>query len=182
MTYSPEKPRIAESSDQLRARIPGWGADLDPANRPSVPKERFDPGLSGAHWSVPEQQPERWPRERSVEHAPRGLSGVLRRYTYKKYSEGRAAHWLLLMAADRVDTLENTTRSMVSMHPDNLITETGVVSEFTHHGLRSRLGRGRTDLKHQWLDPFIVAGPWIVAGAAGFQVAKGVRRRLRRSS
>src|SRR3954447_20082500 len=29
MAYTPEKPPLAESSDQLRARIPGWGADLD---------------------------------------------------------------------------------------------------------------------------------------------------------
>ncbi len=114
MTYTPDKPRLSESSDQLRARIPGWGADLDPADRPSYPREQFQADLSGAHWEVPERQPEKWPRERSIEHEmltpvfgtstpPRGVSGAMRKYSYAKYSEGRAAHWLILMAADRVD-------------------------------------------------------------------------------
>ena len=34
MTYTPHKPPLAEDSAELRARIPGWGADLDPADRP----------------------------------------------------------------------------------------------------------------------------------------------------
>src|SRR4051812_47232461 len=117
--YTPHKPRPAESSDELRARIPGWGADLDPADRPSVPRERFDPDLAGAHWEAPDFQPEKWPRERSIEHAslppvfgtpqpPRGLSGAVRKLSYRRYGEGRAAHWLLLMAADRLDVLEST--------------------------------------------------------------------------
>jgi hypothetical protein len=58
-------------------------------------------------------------RERSIEHAfvtpvfgtstpPKGASGALRKYAYWKYSEGRAAHWLVLIAADRW-TPGNTT-------------------------------------------------------------------------
>jgi hypothetical protein len=188
MTYTPEKPPIAESSDQLRARIPGWGADLDPRDRPSVPKLKFDPSLSGAHWEFPEQQPEKWPRERSIEHKfltpvfgttcpPRGLSGAMRRIAYARYSEGRAAHWLLLLAADRVDAGENHLLSFLTLHPDNPITETGVLSEFTRHGLSSRLGRKRADLIHQSLDPIIVAGPWVVAGAAAFAGLRALRNR-----
>ena len=68
MAYTAEKPPLAESSDQLRARIPGWGVDLDRKDRPSYPRERFDPGATGAHWDFPERQPETWPRERSIEH------------------------------------------------------------------------------------------------------------------
>src|SRR3954466_736572 len=128
MTYTPDKPRLAESSDELRARIPGWGADLDPKDRPSVPRERFDPAGTGAHWEFPDRQPEKWPRERSIEHKfltpvfgtsapPKGLSGVIRKYAYAKYSEGRAAHWLLLVAADRVDMWESTLGSFASRHP-----------------------------------------------------------------
>src|SRR5215210_7287256 len=112
MGYTAEKPKLAESSDALRARIPGWGADLDRKDRPSVPRERFDPRASGAHWDFPERQPEHWPRERSIEHKfltpvfgtscpPTGVSGAIRRFAYAKYSEARAAHWLLLLAADR---------------------------------------------------------------------------------
>ena len=43
MPYTAEKPPLPETSDQLRARIPGWGVDLDPKDRPSVPQERFEP-------------------------------------------------------------------------------------------------------------------------------------------
>jgi hypothetical protein len=188
MAYTPEKPKLAESSDQLRARIPGWGADLDPKDRPSVPREQFDPTFSGAHWEFPERQPEKWPRERSIEHKfltpvfgtscpPKGLSGVIRKYAYKEYSEGRAAHWLLLLAADRVDTVESTLRSFVSLHPDNPITETGVLSEFSHHGIASRFGRKRTDLTHQWIDPIIVAAPWVLGGVLAYRIAKRVAGR-----
>src|SRR5690606_2743381 len=118
MPYTPDKPPLAESSAQLRARIPGWGADLNPEDRPAVPRLLPPDHPTGAHWDVPERQPERWPRERSLEHEllppvfgtacpPRGLSGLLRRYAYRRHSEAKAAHWLLLMAADRVDAWES---------------------------------------------------------------------------
>lgn len=35
--YTADHPPIPDS-DGLRARIPGWGADLDKEKRPSVPK------------------------------------------------------------------------------------------------------------------------------------------------
>ena len=186
MTYTPHKPPIAESPDELRQRIPGWGVDLDAKDRPSVPKLQFQEDFTGAHWEFPERQPERYPRERSVEHGmltpvfgtaqpPSGVSGVIRRYAYS-YSEGRTAHWLLLIAADRVDAWEHHLKSFLTLRPDNPITETGVKAEFTHHGLRSRLGQNRTDLKHQVLDPVIVGGPWVLAG---WLVYAGVRKVVR---
>ena len=191
MPYTSDKPKLAESSDELRARIPGWGADLDPKDRPSVHKERFDPNLSGAHWEFPERQPEKWPRERSIEHKfltpvfgtscpPKGLSGVIRKYAYAKYSEGRAAHWLLLIAADRVDTAESTLRSFLTLHPDNPITETGVLSEFSHHGIASRVGQKRADLAHQPLDPVIVGGPWLVLVGGVYVALRSLLRARRR--
>jgi hypothetical protein len=67
MAYSAERPQQPDV-DALRARIPGWGADLDPNDRPSVPKLKYDPDATGAHWHFPERQPENWPRERSTEH------------------------------------------------------------------------------------------------------------------
>jgi hypothetical protein len=191
MAYTADKPKLAESSDDLRARIPGWGADLDPRDRPAVPKERFDPDLNGAHWEFPERQPETWPRERSIEHKfltpvfgtscpPKGLSGVMRKYAYRRYSEGRAAHWLLLLAADRVDAVESTLGSFLTLRPDNPITETGVLSEFSHHGFASRAGRKRADLVHQPLDVIIVAAPWVVAAGIAYSVVKRAVRRARR--
>jgi hypothetical protein len=190
MTYTANKPPLAESSDQLRSRIPGWGVDLDPKDRPSVPRERFDPDLGGAHWQFPERQPERWPRERSIEHRfltpvfgtscpPKGLSGAMRKFAYRRYSEGRAAHWLVLMAADRVDTFESTIGSLMSGHPDNPIAETGVMAERSHHGISSRLHQKRADVKHQLLDPIVVAAPWMLAGTAAFRGVRAITRGVR---
>jgi len=190
MTYTPDKPPLPETSDQLRARIPGWGADLDPKDRPSVPKLQFRPDLTGARWEFPDRQPERSPRERSIEHEfltpvfgtscpPRGASGMLRRAAYRRYSEGRAAHWLLLLAADRVDAWESHLRSFATLRPDNPITETGVVSEFSRHGLASRLGRKRADLAHQPLDPLVVGAPWAIAGTGAFLAVRALVRRGR---
>src|SRR3954449_2088837 len=137
IAYVPGRDRPRETADQLRARIPGWGADLDPRERPSTPKLQFQDDLTGARWEFPERQPEKWPRERSIEHAfvtpvfgtaqpPRGLSGVVRKYAYRRFSEGRAAHWLLLVAADRVDAWEAHLASFVTTRPDNPLTQTGV--------------------------------------------------------
>ena len=190
MTYTPQKPPLAESSDELRARIPGWGVDLDPRDRPSVPRLQFDPSLTGAHWEFPERQPENRPRERSIEHKfltpvfgtscpPKGLSGAIRRLAYARYSEARAAHWLLLLLADRVDVKESILRSFATTRPDNPITQTGVLSEFRRHGIASRVGQKRADVVHQSLDPVIVGGPWVLAGGVAYTLLKRLRQRQR---
>jgi hypothetical protein len=182
--YVRDKRTPSPSREELRARIPGWGADLDPADRPSYPKLQY-PADTGAHWDFPERQPEKWPREHSIEHAfvtpvfgtaqpPKGLSGIIRKYAYARFSEGRLAHWMLLVVGDRVDAWESHLRSFATLRPDNPITETGVGSELTRGGLRSR--RGRSDARHQLLDPVLVAGPW-VAGVGG--AVLGVRKLVR---
>ncbi len=180
--YVRDKRTPTESREQLRARIPGWGADLDPADRPSYPKLQY-PADTGAHWDFPERQPEKEPRERSIEHAfvtpvfgtaqpLKGLSGAIRRLAYRRFSEGRLAHWLLLIVGDRVDAWGHHLRSFASARPD--VPATGVRTEFTRGGLRSR--RGRSDARHQLLDPVVGAGPWVAgAGAAVFGVRKAVR-------
>lgn len=180
--YTADHPPIPDI-DALRDRIPGSGADLDKGDRPSVPKLKFLE--TGAHWDFPDRQTEMWPRERSVEHRfltpvfgtaqpPTGLAGALRKFAYAKFSEGRAAHWMILLYADRVDAAEHHLRSLLTLRPDNPITESGVKSEFTHNGVKSRVGRGRADVKHMWIDPVIVAGPWLLAA---YLVRKLLRRR-----
>jgi hypothetical protein len=187
MTYTSTKPATAPTSEQLRASIPGWGVDLDTSDRPSVPRERFDLGATGAHWDFPERQPEKRPRERSIEHEMltpvfgtaqplRGLSGAIRKISYARYSEARAAHWLLLVLADRVDAMEHHALSLFSLHPDNPITETGIKSEITANGIASRFGKGRADVVHHPLDPLIVAGPWVLAGVVAFRGARALSR------
>lgn len=181
--YVRDKRTPPPSREELRARIPGWGVDLDPADRPAYPKLQY-PADTGAHWDFPERQPENRPRERSVEHAfltpvfgtaqpPKGLSGVVRKYAYARFSEGRLAHWLLLVAGDRIDAVEHRVRSLASTRPD--VPATGLRSELGSGGLRSR--RGRSDARHHLIDPVVVAGPWLAAGGA---VVVGVRRLARR--
>jgi hypothetical protein len=180
---SPPRP----SADELRARVPGWGVDLDPADRPSYPKLVDTRGLTGAHWEFPPRQPGGEDRERSVEHAfvtpvfgtaqpLHGLSGAIRRLAYRRFSEARTAHWLLLVAADRVEVAGAVLRSLVSRRPDDPVTETGIAAELGSHPVASRFGEGRSDWKHQWLDPVVVAGPWVLGAVA----LRSVVRRLRR--
>jgi hypothetical protein len=162
MAYTAEKPRLTPTVEQLRSTIPGWGVDLDPKDRPAVPKERLVTGQTGAHWTFPERQLERFAREKTPEHKfltpvfgtacpPRGLSGMIRRYAYT-FSEARLAHWLLLLGADRVDVLEHRVEGLLTGAPDDAVAESGVMSELERNGMRARRGRGRADVKRQPLD------------------------------
>lgn len=190
LPYWASTTRATPPMDEVRRRIPGWGADLDYDERTAVPMEDFDPGATGAHWDVPERQPEKWPRERSPEHGmltpvfgtacpPRGISGAIRKYAYT-LSEGKTSHWMLLMAADRVDMVESMVESALQGKPDNPVAESGVRAEFTRHGIASRVGRNRVDLKHQWMDPLIVAAPWLLAGYVGYSAGRALTGKKRR--
>ncbi|MCW3041427.1 MAG: hypothetical protein JWM31_3332 [Solirubrobacterales bacterium] len=187
IAYVPDPPRMRESPEQLRARIPGWGADLDPADRPSHPKLRYAPDDTGAHWRFPERQPGAEQRERSIEHAfvtpvfgtaqpLHGLSGAIRRLAYRRYSEARLGHWALLVVGDRVDAWGSHLRSFASLHPDNPITETGILAELHADGTARS---GRSDRRHQLLDPVVVAGPWVAAAAGAFLGGRRLLRRMR---
>jgi hypothetical protein len=183
--YVRDKRTPPPTREELRARIPGWGADLDPADRPSYPKLQY-PADTGAHWDFPERQPGGEGRERSIEHAfvtpvfgtaqpLRGLSGGVRRFAYRRFSEGRLAHWLLLIVGDRIDAWGSHLRSFASGRPD--VPASGLRSELTRGGLRSR--RGRSDVRHQVLDPVVVAGPWVAGAAVTYTGVRRVVRALR---
>lgn len=185
--YIRDKRAPRETPEQLRARIPGWGADLDPADRPSHPKLHYAPDTTGAHWDFPERQPERQPRERSIDHAfvtpvfgtaqpLRGPSGVVRRFAYDRFSEGRLAHWVLLVVGDRIDAWGSHLRSFATLRPD--VPATGVRGELAHGGLRSR--RGRSDARHHLVDPVVVAGPWVAGAAVTYTGVRRLVRALRR--
>lgn len=187
MPYTADKPGVVPDPDELRARIPGWGADLDPAHRPAFPREQ--PGIrTGAHWRLPEQQPGEEGRERSVEHLRvtpvfgtaqplSGVSGAIRRVAYERYSEGQTAHWLLLIVGDRVETLGSRVRSLATLRPDQPITETGVLGEPRMHPVRSRRQPGRVDGRHAWIDPLLVAAPWVLGLVGAVGVARAIARR-----
>lgn len=187
--YTATSPRPEVDRTALRARIPGWGADADPADRPSSPLER--PELdSGARWDFPERQPVDPRRERSIEHAfltpvygtaqpLHGVSGAIRRLAYRRFSEGRAAHWLLLILGDRVEAAGAHVRSLATTQPDNPITQTGILSELRRRPIASRVGRGRIDLSHTWLDPLLVVGPWLLSVWGAWRILRRIGRRGR---
>lgn len=103
-------------SDHLRAGIVGWGADLDPTDRPAVPKERMPPRLDNVHWLQPTPQVASVEILQSTEHPvrppvfgtsvpPSGLSGVIRRRAFR-HSENNLRRWLMLLLADRINVVE----------------------------------------------------------------------------
>src|SRR5690606_23791588 len=132
MTYTAEKNNAPFDREELKRRIPGWGVDADPANRPQYPKDRFDLE-TGAHWEFPERQAQLYPREKSPEHRfvtpvfgttlpPKGVSGMIRRAAYQ-HGEGKTMHWLMLMAADRVDVVESRLSALARGKPDRAFQE-----------------------------------------------------------
>ena len=127
----------------LSSTISGWGSDLDPASRPGVPRDKA-PELGGERlYPDIEPQPARVKVHKSTEHGrltpvfgtacpPSGLSGRMRRMAYH-YSEGRMLRWLTLMAADRVDVVENLARDFARLRPPNIVREMGLKSEWRHN-------------------------------------------------
>src|SRR4051812_31717064 len=102
--------------NDTHSHIPGWGADLDRSMRPGVPKERRPPPLEGVHWDAPPPQRRTVEILMSTEHLamppvfgssvpPRGVSGWIRRRAFR-HSENDLRHWLMLLFADRVDSVE----------------------------------------------------------------------------
>jgi hypothetical protein len=112
--------------------INGWGADLDPKNRPSVPKE-LPSDVMTARGDVKHWQKPRVKVFRSNEHPdltpvfgescpPSGLSGLLRAYAYQ-FGEASNRHWLTLVLADRVNVVERLVGDVFRGKPDHYIKE-----------------------------------------------------------
>jgi hypothetical protein len=120
------------------ATILGWGADLDPADRPAYPKERTPPRLDNVHWSQPEQQEPSVEIFHSTERAritpvfgtsvpPSGLSGVLRRRAFRR-SENDVRHWMMLMLADRVNVVEGLFADLRRAPPAKQVASVAVIA------------------------------------------------------
>jgi|SRR5579883_2267941 len=97
--------------------VPGWGADRSMESRPGVPMELPPRPAPHVHWREPEpQRPSTRVLKASTRgeltpvfgtaQPPHGLSGLIRRWAYR-IPEDKTRHWLLLMAADRVDVVES---------------------------------------------------------------------------
>jgi hypothetical protein len=106
-----------------RTGMPYWGTDRRLEDRPGVPREPPPHPLAGAHWTVPEQQApgknvliraglDRLTPVFGTCQPPRGLSGALRRAAYR-IADWHVRHWMILILADRVDTLEGRIRRLL---------------------------------------------------------------------
>ena len=114
----------------------GWGADLDPKNRPMVPMELPSDVKNVRGDNPPPRQEQTVRIHKSTEHPdltpvfgtscpPRGLSGKIRDYAYV-FSEGRLAHWMLLLLADRVDMVEGMAEDVAHGRSPGYIRDRGL--------------------------------------------------------
>ncbi|MFL6700544.1 MAG: hypothetical protein ACJ8GJ_25525 [Vitreoscilla sp.] len=125
------------------AQIPGWGSDLARENRPAVPMERRPPRLPGLHWHDIEPQEIHQEVFHSAERPgitpvfgtsapPSGISGRIRKLAFG-YSENDLRHWLMLLAADRVNVVEGVVSDLAHGHVPRLYAETGGRAELKHN-------------------------------------------------
>jgi hypothetical protein len=125
------------------SHIQGWGADRRPEDRPGYPKERTPPRLPDPNPPSPKPQHSHVEVFHSIERPgltpvygttapPRGLSGKLRGLAFR-YSENDLRHWLVLMAADRVDVGEGLLEDLARGHVPNVWREMGGPAEWKHN-------------------------------------------------
>jgi hypothetical protein len=94
-------------------------------------------------WVRPTLQPSSVEVLRSTEHnrrtavfgtstPPSGLSGAIRRQAFKS-SEGKWSHWLLLLAADRINVVEGVGQDLARGRIPNIPAELGVRADIQHN-------------------------------------------------
>jgi hypothetical protein len=124
--------------------VPGWGVDADPSNNPTWPMRHIEDQTSrGLTWTRPDLQPPQVEVLRSIEHnrlpavvgtstPPSGLSGMIRRYAFRR-SESDWWHWLLLMGADRIAVVEGIADDLGRGKVPNIPGEMGARAEWRHN-------------------------------------------------
>lgn len=137
--------RALAAAEDVRPRIDpqtvvGWGVDADPENDPTWPmRDRSNDDGPGMNWTPPPRQDSEVEVLQSVEHVrrpaavgtstpPSGLSGSLRRSAFR-FSESQWGHWLLLMLADRINTVEGVFQDFGRGRLPNPLVEMGVVPQ-----------------------------------------------------
>lgn len=68
-------------------------------------------------------------------------------------------------------------RSLLTLRPDQPLTQTGVLGEPRMHPIRSRTQSGRVDGRHAWIDPLLVAGAWVLGAVGVAGVVRAIARR-----
>lgn len=110
--------KVMKESNAKHADIVGWGADLDLAHRPGVPKELNRETVSSPrhHRAILAKQKPGPDINLTVERGemtpvfgnttlPRPVSTPLRKLAFR-FSEDKLRHWMLLLLADRVNMVE----------------------------------------------------------------------------
>ncbi|CAO4154285.1 hypothetical protein [Methylorubrum extorquens] len=155
------------------SNVPGWGIDANPENDPTYPmRDRSHEDKRGMSWERPPQQKETVEILQSIERnnltavfgtstPPSGVSGMIRRQAFR-YSESEWAHWLMLMAADRVNVVEGLVEDLGRGRVPNIPGEMGIRSELEHN----RLGLMRKAL---------VAGAVVGLGILAVRIASADR-------
>lgn len=138
-----DTPSTKQTPASQRPDIPGWGADLDHANRPAYPMERTPPRLPNPPAGPLAQQQPHVEILHSIERPgltpifgttlpPAGLNGHMRRLAFR-YSENDLRHWLLLLAADRVQVGEALIADLAHGRIPNLYKEMGGPAEVKYN-------------------------------------------------
>jgi hypothetical protein len=120
------------------------GVDLDPGRRPGYagfrpvapwPNARMPPAQQpGEPASMPRRRRETTPVFGTA-NPPHGLSGAVRRLAYR-FPEYRARHWLLLLAADRVEATPARLRRLATFGLPLALAAAGATVARRRKGLR----------------------------------------------
>ena len=125
------------------AAVIGWGVDADPSNNPTYPyRDRSRDDHSGS-WRRPLPQQTGVEILQSIEHKqrpavvgtstpPSGISGTLRRLTFRK-SESNLLHWMLLLGADRINMAEGVAQDLRHGRVPNIPAEMGMRAAWRHN-------------------------------------------------
>lgn len=122
----PQARKVMNDTKNKQSDIIGWGADLDPAHRPGVPRELNQENVRSPRHHLPivsRQQPNpeiNLTVERSDytpvfgnTTSPRPLSSPVRKFAFR-YSEDKLRHWMLLLFADRINMVEGWFEDIAS--------------------------------------------------------------------
>lgn len=132
---------LKEKLSAKMAHIKGWAIDADPKNDPTYPMRKRSERVD-QHWDRPPQQPGHEDILHSNERPDvtrvfgtaspvRGLSGSIRRCAFN-YSEGRFAHWMLLLLADRVNMVEGFVDDLVHGRGTQCFHDKGLKARWQH--------------------------------------------------
>jgi hypothetical protein len=131
-------------ADTPKDHIPGWGMDADPENDPTYPMKHWNGAdYERINYEKPPQQPVSMEILHSIERPgitrvfgtstpPTGLSGEIRRWAYK-YSEATTAHWMGLILADRVNSVEGIIDDLKKGTIPDLFKERGWSAEWKYN-------------------------------------------------